>query len=77
MPADGESALAAALGITARQYQALLAIADGTTSRTAAARLGITEQTLNTHLRDAYRTLGVHSRVAALNRLRDHGLLAP
>ena len=60
----------AAVGLTRRQYQALCAVADGTSVRLAARELDISPQTLATHLRDAYAALGVSGRVAALNVLR-------
>ena len=53
----------------------LLAVADGATVSAAARRLDISPQTLATHLRDAYTTLGVTGRIAALNLLREHDLL--
>jgi DNA-binding CsgD family transcriptional regulator len=62
------------LGLTARQYDALLAVADGSTVTAAARRLDISPQTLATHLRDAYAVLGVSGRLAAINLLREHGL---
>jgi DNA-binding CsgD family transcriptional regulator len=64
-----------ALGLTARQYDALLAVADGATVAAAARRLDISPQTLATHLRDAYAVLGVSGRLAAINVLREHGLV--
>jgi DNA-binding CsgD family transcriptional regulator len=63
------------LGLTRRQYQALCAVADGTPVRLAARRLGISPQTLATHLRDAYGALGVGGRLAAINVLRERGLV--
>ena len=80
---DGTTALLAvrtatapqALGLTPRQHEALLAVADGSTVAAAARRLDISPQTLATHLRDAYAALGVTGRIAALNVLREHDLL--
>jgi len=63
------------LGLTARQFEALLAVADGSTVAAAARRLDISPQTLTTHLRDAYAVLGVSGRLAAINVLRAYGLL--
>lgn len=63
------------LGLTPRQHDALLAVADGSTVSAAARRLDISPQTLATHLRDAYAVLGVSGRIAAINALREHGLL--
>lgn len=73
--AIGPTAEPAALGLTPRQYQALRAVAAGASVRIAARQLDISPQTLATHLRDAYAVLGVSGRIAALNVLREHGLL--
>jgi DNA-binding CsgD family transcriptional regulator len=65
----------AALGLTPRQYAALCAVADGASVRVAARRLNVSPHTLATHLRDAYAVLGVSGRLAAINVLRQRGLL--
>ncbi len=58
-----------ALGVTARQLQALRAVEGGATVRQAALALGIAEKTMENHLQDAYRRLGVTNRIEALRRL--------
>ena len=50
-------------------------IADGHTDKSAAKLLGISENTVGTHIRSAYRKLGVRSRVQLNNALRDRGEL--
>ncbi|MEO5535136.1 MAG: LuxR C-terminal-related transcriptional regulator [Pseudolysinimonas sp.] len=59
------------LGITRRQRESLHALENGETARQAAQQLGISEKTLENHLQEAYRRLGVTNRIAALRRL--HG----
>jgi DNA-binding CsgD family transcriptional regulator len=61
---------AARLGLTARQGESLVAIADGATVRMASQTLGVTPKTLENHLQAAYARLGVSNRTAALARLR-------
>lgn len=63
------------LGLTPRQYEALCAVADGSTVYAAARAIGVTPHTLATHLRDAYRALHVAGRLAAVNKLRTCDLL--
>ena len=58
------------LGLTPRQLEALRELETGATVRRAAAELGVTEKTMENHLQEAYRRLGVNNRVAALRRLR-------
>jgi DNA-binding CsgD family transcriptional regulator len=47
-------------------------ISAGRSSRLAAAELGVSPNTVNTHLRSAFAKLGVRSRVQLSNVLRDH-----
>ncbi|MEO8094148.1 MAG: helix-turn-helix transcriptional regulator [Pseudolysinimonas sp.] len=67
--AEPTLATATGLGLTARQGQALLALADGSSLRHAAGRLGVAPKTLENHVQAAYARLGVTSRTAALARL--------
>ena len=46
-------------------------ISAGRSSRLAAAELGVSPNTVNTHLRSAFAKLGVRSRVQLSNVLRD------
>ncbi|MEO8094149.1 MAG: LuxR C-terminal-related transcriptional regulator [Pseudolysinimonas sp.] len=57
-------------GLTARQGESLLAIADGASVRAAAKTLDVAPKTLENHLQAAYARLGVSNRVAALARVR-------
>ena len=57
-------------GLTERQAQAIIALADGMTTRQAAA-----EKTLENHAQGAYGRLGVNNRMAAIRTLA--GLGAP
>lgn len=67
---------AARFGLTARQGDALLALADGSSIRYAAAQLGVTPKTLENHLQAAYRRLGVSNRTAALSHLAANSVSA-
>jgi DNA-binding CsgD family transcriptional regulator len=58
------------LGLTPRQLEALRELETGATVRRAASELGVTVKTMENHLQEAYRRLGVNNRVAALRRLR-------
>jgi len=58
------------LGLTPRQLEALRELEAGATVRQAASQLGVTVKTMENHLQDVYRRLGVNNRVAALRRLR-------
>jgi DNA-binding CsgD family transcriptional regulator len=57
-------------GLTTRQSESLIAIAEGASVRKAAESLGVTPKTLENHLQAAYGRLGVSNRTAALARLR-------
>jgi DNA-binding CsgD family transcriptional regulator len=50
-------------------------IADGHTDKSAAKALGISVNTIGTHLRSTYAKLGVQSRVQLVNALRERGEL--
>jgi DNA-binding CsgD family transcriptional regulator len=52
-------------GITDRQAEILALVARGMSSKQIAVETGITEHSVNTHIRRATRTLGVGSRAAA------------
>src|SRR5271163_1431339 len=59
--------------LTEAQRRVVYVIADGHTDRSAARLLGISENTVGTHIRAAYAKLGVQSRVQLTNALRDLG----
>ena len=52
--------------LTARELQALRAVAAGETNKGVALQLGITERTVKSHLTSVYNKLGVDSRAAAI-----------
>lgn len=62
--------------LTPRQLEILRAIADGSSNKEVALRLGLSEATVKWHLQHAYDALGVHRRVGAVRRARELGLLA-
>jgi DNA-binding CsgD family transcriptional regulator/tetratricopeptide (TPR) repeat protein len=61
--------------LTEAERRVVYVIADGHTDRSAAKFLGISENTVGTHIRAAYAKLGVQSRVQLTNALRDLGEL--
>jgi DNA-binding CsgD family transcriptional regulator len=63
--------------LTARQYEALLLLADGLGTGEVAERLGVAEETARNHIRSLLRQLDVHSRLEAVVRAYKLGLLPP
>jgi DNA-binding CsgD family transcriptional regulator len=61
--------------LTDAQRRVVFVIADGHTDKSAAKLLGISENTVGTHIRSAYTKLGVRSRVQLTKALRDLGEL--
>ncbi len=64
-------------GLTPRELEVLASAADGLTAGQIAARLRISERTVERHLQNSYRKLDVHGRAAAVARLfgTPHGAL--
>ncbi|MEW6581811.1 MAG: helix-turn-helix transcriptional regulator [Actinomycetota bacterium] len=60
--------------LTPREIAVLSTAAEGVTAAGVARRLGISERTVHTHLRNAYRKLGVPNLAAAVSALRRPGL---
>lgn len=56
--------------LTPRERDVARLLADGYSNLNAAARLGVSPQTVGVHARNLYRKLGVHSRVELANLLR-------
>ena len=56
--------------LTARQQEVPALVAEGLTDTQIARRLATSSRTVSKHLQNAYTTLGVTNRVAALNKLR-------
>jgi len=61
--------------LTDREITALNALASGKLNKQLADALGVTESTFKTHLRAIYRKLGVRTRVQAVGRARELGLI--
>jgi DNA-binding CsgD family transcriptional regulator len=58
-------------GLSDREREVLVCVAEGKTNRAIAAKLSIAPTTVRTHLEHIYRKLDVHSRTAALARARE------
>lgn len=61
--------------LTRRQREILTCVADGSSNKEIAARIGLTEATVKWHLQQVYERLGAHRRVAAVRRARELGLI--
>lgn len=62
--------------LTVRERQVLLEVAAGLTIREAGERLGVTDNTLNTHLKSIYRKLRVRNRIQLIERARRLGYIS-
>jgi DNA-binding CsgD family transcriptional regulator len=73
---EGAEPLAAAApaadGLTQREREVALLVADGLRSREVAERLGIASQTVKSHLKTIFDKLGVRNRVELARRLETH-----
>jgi ATP/maltotriose-dependent transcriptional regulator MalT len=58
-------------GLSHREREVLVGVAEGKTNAAIAAKLSIAPTTVRTHLENIYRKLDVHSRTAALARARE------
>lgn len=74
-PFDGNPHAQAALGISPRELTVLEALAQGLSNKEIARRLGISPETVKTHLSRLYERLGARRRTDAVNRARELGLL--
>jgi DNA-binding NarL/FixJ family response regulator len=63
--------------LTAREHQVLDLLAAGLDNREIARQLGITYATVRTHVRNLLEKIGVHSRLEAVVRAAEEGLVAP
>jgi DNA-binding CsgD family transcriptional regulator len=61
--------------LTPREHEVLLLVADGLRNREVAERLGITEHTVKFHLAAVFGKLGASSRVEAVRRGLQLGLI--
>jgi DNA-binding NarL/FixJ family response regulator len=62
--------------LTVREKEVLRLMAEGMSSRSVAARLGISYTTVRTHIRSLGSKLGVHSKLEAIVKARELGLLS-
>jgi DNA-binding CsgD family transcriptional regulator len=71
VPSPGEAPMpaSAADGLTQREREVALLVADGLRSREVAERLGIASQTVKSHLKTIFDKLGVRNRVELARRL--------
>src|SRR3954470_6552441 len=63
--------------LTDRQREVLRAVAGGLSTKEIASHLGITEASVNTHIRRARMSLGVPTRAAAAARVTGHVVVVP
>ena len=61
--------------VTPREKQILTSLGQGLSYRDTAASLGISLATVQSHIRNLYRKLAVHSQVQAINKARELGLI--
>jgi DNA-binding CsgD family transcriptional regulator len=72
-PSSGDAPSApSADGLTQREREVALLVADGLRSREVAERLGIASQTVKSHLKTIFDKLGVRNRVELARRLVQH-----
>jgi LuxR family transcriptional regulator, maltose regulon positive regulatory protein len=69
-----KQAVQVTLRLTGREVEVLRLIARGCTYAQVAAALGISANTVGTHIKNAYRKLDVHSAAAAVMRLVELGI---
>jgi DNA-binding NarL/FixJ family response regulator len=61
--------------LSQRQIDVLLLLAEGHANKVIRHRLGIAERTVRSHLTEIYQALGAHSRVHAILRAREMGVI--
>lgn len=64
------------LGITPREHEILVLIAEGLSNREIGERLFVSENTVKTHSSRIFEKLGVNRRVQAVQKARELGLIA-
>ncbi len=64
------------LSLTRREREVLALMAEGLSSRSVAAKLGISYTTVRTHIRSLGSKLGVHSKLEAIVKAREMGLIS-
>jgi DNA-binding NarL/FixJ family response regulator len=65
------------IGLTPRESHVVALIAAGAPNKEIARRLGLSMNTVKSHIRTAYRAMGVSSRTQAVLWAVDHGITAP
>jgi len=75
--ADGPSATASAAGLTPREIEVLRLISQGRTPQEVSEQLVISPKTVSSHLQRILAKLGVHSRLQAVARAYELGLVSP
>lgn len=73
-PSEGNPQAQAALGLSAREMTVLREIAAGRSNKEIAARLGVSPNTIKTHVARVFEKLGARRRTDAVNRARELGL---
>lgn len=68
--------LARSLGITPRQLEILDLLAEGLPNKVICQRLSLSEDTVKTHLKAVFSSLGCHNRTQCVNTARKHGLIS-
>jgi DNA-binding CsgD family transcriptional regulator len=74
---SGTPSRPATYGLTRRERQVLRLMAQGLPARKIAARLDLSPNTITTHLKKAYKRLGVHNRTRAVVKILTEGLARP
>jgi len=59
--------------LTGREHEIVMLVAEGLTNAQIAERLWISPGTVRSHLENVFAKLGVHTRTAAVARIRDRG----
>lgn len=75
-PFDGNPAAQAALAISDRELSVLRALAAGQSNKEIAASLGVSPNTIKTHISRLFEKLGASRRTDAINRARELGIIA-
>jgi DNA-binding NarL/FixJ family response regulator len=77
LPTRMEPRTPRAIGLTPRESHVVALIAAGAPNKQIAAELGLSMNTVKSHIRTAYRAMGVTSRTQAVLWAVEHGLTAP
>jgi DNA-binding CsgD family transcriptional regulator len=75
-PFDGNPKGREALGISDREFEVLLELAAGYSNKEIARRLGVSPNTVKTHVARLFEKLGASRRTEAIRRARELGLVA-